>query len=311
MCHSGLLNRRCILQRSWILSRNPCGFWFKGVFTWNSFIHSYSSYSIPKEIHIKAQAKISIIHVTGRTESSFPQRLNLHNASVFTCECFHVGRVKKVVDEVICCSRAEAGAADRVCKRTENSVTNIQMQTLIWNWHCRVLVRGSSWRQRRCRPSRATTTGSLCLGLEVTSLNLLYLFSNGLPRCWKDQPGATVHPGHLPGLLCANNRGHLQEGDLVKDAKLAARGLHSTHHRHHGQPPVPRHAETLHIKGSVGILNLQLKFARIQIFSSCSFIFSTSNCSPPPPPEDNLFQIPNSEILFIQISGSTFRNRLM
>ena len=79
-----------------------------------------------------------------------------------------------------------------------------------------------------------------------------------LPRCWQDQPGAEVHPGHLPGLLCANNRGHLQEGDLLKDPKLAARGLHASHHRHDGQPPVPRHAETLHIKGSVGTLKIQL-----------------------------------------------------
>ena len=35
MCHSGLLNRRCILQRSWILSRNPCG-----LLEIHSFIHT-------------------------------------------------------------------------------------------------------------------------------------------------------------------------------------------------------------------------------------------------------------------------------
>ena len=32
-------------------------------------------------------------------------------------------------------------------------------------------------------------------------------------RCRKDQPGAEVHPRHLPGVLRANDRGYVQEGD--------------------------------------------------------------------------------------------------
>ena len=109
-------------------------------------------------------------------------------------------------------------------------------------------------------------------------------FWDNLSRCWEDQPCAKVHPWHFPRLLCANNRGHLQEGDLVEDPELAAGSLHAPHHRHHRQPPVSRHAETLHIKGSVSnffftefeFLHKNSNICFLQ-YCSCTIVLSSSS----------------------------------